>query len=315
MKLARIRRTLTPGFAVVTLLAAAGLLGARSAEATFPGANGPIAVSGRGLECEDESTVSLLWPNTGRSRLLTNCGDGFALADWFPSGRKLLVLQGRRPATMRVDGSHVRFLPALDAFDLPSLSPDGRWFVFRGSVGTGTRFGIWRVTLRGTHARRLGSGFFPRWSPDGRKIAFLGRDGLMVMSAKTGRARRVLLPVEPSLGSLDWSPDSRRLLYCDAYPDNAIYAIRVDGKGVIRRVVPDPAGGTAYQFSAVWSPDGRQIAFARSRSPASEEVEYSVWTATAKGRRVRRIYDSGSLDNELSSYPTLAWGRGVKRGS
>lgn len=135
-------------------------------------------------------------------------------ADWDPSGQALVVL--RRDGALERIGLDGRVLGALGrdpraaAFD---LSADGSLALQRDAMLV-NRSTIWTRPAGQAGASRLTIGPRPRWSPDGRTIAFnrLGRDapGLWTVPAAGGRPRRL---VRRSEFAMAWSPDGRRLAY------------------------------------------------------------------------------------------------------
>ncbi len=99
-----------------------------------------------------------------------------------------------------------------DDYD-PDLSPDGKWVVFRSMRDGG---GVYLVSASGGEARRLNSGFNPRFSPDGRRIAYSqiehsGNAGVYVAPFEGGEPAKVSGPLLDASGPV-WSPDGRRLL-------------------------------------------------------------------------------------------------------
>ncbi len=197
---------------------------------------------------------------------------------------------------------------------------------------TGFHYDLFRVTDDGTDAERLTvSGaieFYPAWSPDGRRIAFLtdsGRYdpdrfywhpglGLNTMAPDGTDVRQVLgREVEVLHQPPQWSPDSRHLavvLYrTDASPElrgRSLHLVGADGgepRQLARSVVSGPS----------WSPDGQWLAYAR----ATADLEVALYIVGADGTDNRRITDIPSwrapripnvdVLHSLAWIDTVAW--------
>ena len=205
------------------------------------------------------------------------------------------------------------------------------------------RSGIWLVSADGSaQGTRFTSGpgqdSLPRWSPDGKTLAFVSDrnappgDGkkrkpknVFVLSLEGGEARPLTL-FDEDAGELAWSPDGKRLTFTlkDAKDKDAEESgIRVydhmryktdegfllDGR---RRHVwlVDPSGveprkltdGDYDDAQPVWSPDGREIAFVSNRTKERERNTVAdIHVVAIEGGATRRITD------EVGSYGNPSW--------
>ncbi|HEV7825557.1 MAG TPA: hypothetical protein VGP02_11670 [Mycobacteriales bacterium] len=115
---------------------------------------------------------------------------------------------------------------------------------------------------------RTGDARRPRWSPDGRRLAFLRGTDLWVAAGDGSSPTRVAR----GAGGPAWSPDGRWLAYVG--DDGTLWRIRSDApSGAPVRVLdthlvltplpgdPSTVRGLAHDTSVAWSPDGARIAF------------------------------------------------------
>jgi tricorn protease len=165
----------------------------------------------------------------------------------------------------------------------PDLQGDRVVFTYAGD--------LWVAARSGGQARRLtshpGEESFPKFSPDGKWIAFTGDyDGntdVYVIPVEGGEPRRLTYHPAPEL-VLDWTPDSRRVLF-RSYATNftfrfeKLYTVSLDGG--LPEDLPVPGGGlTSY------SPDGTKIAYNRI------STEFRTWKRYRGGRHSYvSIYD------------------------
>ena len=140
---------------------------------------------------------------------------------------------------------------ALTSAGDPRLSPDGRLIAYVVThidrEESAYRSAIWVVPVDGSEEpRQFTAGerrdASPRWSPDGRWLAFTStRDGdekaakaqLYVMPANGGEARK-LTDAKESVEGLVWSPDSTRIAFARRVRD-AAYDEEDDRKRAPRR--------------------------------------------------------------------------------
>ena len=167
----------------------------------------------------------------------------------------------------------------------PDIHGDAIVFVYGGD--------LWTVSAKGGDARRLtsdaGMEYFPKFSPDGRWIAFTGEYSgsrqVYVISADGGQPRQLTFyndvgPLPPRGGIddrvLDWTPDGKNILFLPhrvAWSDRMArpYVIPVAGGMETPLVIPE-AGGGAY------SPDGTKLVY----TPI--EREFRTWKRYKGGR-------------------------------
>jgi TolB protein len=130
------------------------------------------------------------------------------------------------------------------------------------------------------------------WSPDGRKIAFVGSPPglaaeLYVMNVDgSGRRRLTHSHRSDEVAWPSWSSDGRMIAFIrneGVHRLDSLYVVNVDGSGERRvtRLVVRPARSTYRAFS----PDGKQIAFAKFVSATSGQVEAFIVNADGSGLR------------------------------
>jgi dipeptidyl aminopeptidase/acylaminoacyl peptidase len=188
---------------------------------------------------------------------------------------------------------------------------------------------IWVVDVAGGAPRQFTSGErrdrSPRWSPDGRWLAFTSvRDDakeaqLYVMAADGGEGQR-LTDVERGapfgLNGLVWAPDSERIAFvaktgerpdpeAKTKPHRRIETLKykMNGEGftydrrrhlfVVAREDGEPqqlTDGAWDDGAPAWAPDGAQIAFTSARHEGAEfDVLNDLWTVPAEGGEAIRL--------------------------
>ncbi len=227
---------------------------------------------------------------------------------------------------MRGEDSRARLRAAVDPSDLlrfrtvadVACSPDGTRLAFTVSEidrdADDYRTSVWVALIDATadiHPRQLTNGpkkdASPRWSPDGKTIAFLSdrerdKPQLYVMPSAGGTARRL---TDRPLGVLpaSWSPDGTRLLRWEQRPRHVTKAsYKADGQGYTfdartHLFVAEVANGMLRQITdgdvedraESWSPDGTRIAWSRTRGGRTEYNWSDIHVANADGSNAKQL--------------------------
>jgi len=147
------------------------------------------------------------------------------------------------------------------------------------------------IDARGEKQHRLrqlrGHLWSPRYSPDGKRIAFVhdagGRGQIFVMNAD-GSAAANLSKNDYCDRSPVWSPDGARLAFMsDRTGDWDIYAMKADGTGQ-RRL----AGNPGLDRAPAWSPDGKRLAWESHVS-----IMPDIWVCRADGADAHAVIARG----------------------
>ena len=260
--------------AITTLIAGLSL---PAAEATFPGENGPILFRHVDFQTGLGRPLFRAQPDGSEVMRVTNL-PGLS-ADWRADGSLLAIDVFERNgdvqvATIDPSRDDLRMLTSgRGIHEAPTWSPNGRRIAFDFSRETDpsssdfeTR--LWVMRADGGDPRPLamdskGFDVEPRFSPDGRSIAF-GRlrvkDGRFeqaahILDLKSHEVRR-LTPWRFNAEHPTWSPDSSLIVYNS--PEGTVQTVRRDGRN--RKTVL-PAERRFGAHKPWFSPDGSKLLF------------------------------------------------------
>lgn len=217
---------------------------------------------------ESAPQLYVLWPETGRSVKVTGLPDSPGSLAWSPDGTSIAY-------TARVPAE------PLSLGQAPQRPEGAKW-------AEGLEV-IDRVTYRF----------------DGGGYAQAGHDHVFVVAADGGSARQVTFGDWDDAGPLSWSPDGRTILFsANRRPDwereinnSEVYAVDVTGgamKALTTRNGPDG--------SAVFSPDGRRIAYLGYDDVNRSYENTQLYVMNADGSGARSL--TAGLDRSIE---TVYW--------
>jgi serine/threonine protein kinase/Tol biopolymer transport system component len=177
---------------------------------------------------------------------------------------KRLFVEGWQPRAelVRYDAKSGQFAPYLSGISAMGLdfSRDGEWVAYNNYVD-GT---VWRSQVDGTQKLQLTfppmQAYLPRWSPDGKQVAFFGHppdepSQIYVIPA-AGGSPELIYRRGTNLADPNWSPDGNSLVFGENALSNqgsTVYVLDMKTRNASK--LP----GSDGLFSPRWSPNGRYV--------------------------------------------------------
>jgi Tol biopolymer transport system component len=233
-------------------------------------ANGKWTADGKFFVFQAEGQIWALPDKTGffgreNGKPVQLTSSPIPMASPLPSkdGKKLFVVGSTLHGTLsRYDrnlGEFVPFFSGLSA-ETTTFSRDGKWIAYvTYPVGS-----LWRSRVDGSERLRLTDPpiypLNPRWSPDGKQIAFWGYrtgmvDEIYTVPADGGTPQPLVPGNSVARREPNWSPTGDRILFEEVAPNAPPVLRLLDLQSHAVSSIPGSVGYTSPR----WSPDGRHI--------------------------------------------------------
>jgi serine/threonine protein kinase/Tol biopolymer transport system component len=211
-------------------------------------------------------------------------------------GKKLFVVgQTFHGELIRYDSKAGQFLPFISGISAGDVtfSKDGQWIAYV----TYPEYALWRSKPDGSERVQLSypplRPILPRWSPDGKQIAFYssprwGEPEKVYLISSEGGSPQQLMPGDPKPQTdPSWSPDGGKIVFSRRVTDPHSDIQVLDLSNYQVSTLP----GSQGFFSPRWSPDGRYILAmpVNSLSMVLFDFQTEKWSEIMKG--------SGSFPN------------------
>jgi len=226
-------------------------------------------------------------------------------------GKKLFAVGVQtRGELVRYDQSSNQFVPYLSGISADTLdfSRDRQWVTYV-AVPEGT---LWRSKLDGTEKLQLTFppmvAYLPRWSPDGKRIAFQAISTskpwtMYTVSADGGN----LEEIKPWPGDPGWSADGNSLVFSSAplvFDPGASTKSTIQIMDLRSRQISTLPGSEGF-YSPRWSPDGRYIAALQADTNTLRIFDLSGRKWSELGE-IGVAYPNWSLDSKYIYFRSVA---------
>jgi dipeptidyl aminopeptidase/acylaminoacyl peptidase len=213
------------------------------------------------------------------------------------------------PVSKRLTPEDILTIPRLSDVQ---ISPSGEWVAFvvskpadlskdpRSEASSVWTVPVQRIGTARPVARRLGTQSMPRWSPDGRYLAFLAESSpsrperargsqIYLVKSSGGQPRR-LTNIQGGVGLFKWSPTGRTIAFTAQMSGSTAPSAVFKGDDAIDV-------GHEYQFSHLWTV---QISGLQTRKITSENMQVNDFDWSPDGSELAlRVSATPRLDDEF----------------
>ncbi len=245
--------------------------------------------------------------------------DAFAL-DVSADGTKILYGSSKEESDVwGVDvekAEEFRVASDIDSELWPDVSFDGKTIAFQAirNLSQGDKIASGSILTKpfdgtGQPFEIVTNGYLPKWSPDGKHLAFMRFSGetanLYSVKATGGEEKQIttggMTPVENTVlpynrlqaSYYSWSPDSSRIAYCSQRSGRQnLWLVSANGSNDTQITSNEDAD--THIHCPLWSPDGRRTAYTsdESKNGDDEKLIYKAWILDSETKQAKVIFQS-----------------------
>lgn len=169
--------------------------------------------------------------------------------------------------------------------------------MFKGSIMTKN------IADRDKESLLTANAFLPKWSPDGKTLAFMRENGgnshIELINPAAGGQKALTKDgiTAPNYSALpynrmqtsdfSWSPDSRKIAYVsDQSGVNNLWTINSDGSNEVQLT---DGNGDLFYYCPLWSADGRRLAFTSQTNNTTGKPTFGVSVVDSETKKIDPI--------------------------